>query len=175
MNDYPPQNPYPDQAQPSNNSQLESRLISAYDSVLSFVSIVDQDLYNQYSTRPTDEQNCVGRMNELYLRLVEKLSEEKDDLDQLRTYHRDIRKKEKKREEVFLEEQDGLSSEIDVLKERACELKELISKRNPSSFPAEHESPKTFAQNLEDIGRDEIGIDLNQDSDILKEKDTLDD
>lgn len=77
MNDYPPHSP--DQAHYENNSQLESRLISAYDSVLSFVSMVDQDLFNQYSTRPTDEQNCVGRMNELYLRLVEKLSEEKDD------------------------------------------------------------------------------------------------
>jgi hypothetical protein len=93
----------------------------------------------------------------------------------LRTYHHDIRKKDKKREEVFLSEQDGLGSEIDVLKMRACELKDLISKRNPSPYRAEHENPKTFAQNLEDKDQEDIGIDLNQDSDILKEKKTLDD
>lgn len=181
------------------NDNLNERLIEAYKAVLTFVGMVDQTLYEEYNSIPMNEQDCIHKMNELYLRLVEQLSIEKEELEKFRKLYGDLNEYKIMKERDTDMEEKKVRQEIEELNKHANDLRESINQTNldivqdnPVSLQIQNSEDQT--QNNKDsnnkkrrsIHQDEANklIDANDqiyssdnacDPEILREKEILED
>lgn len=124
-----------DSFESSQNDDLQGIQVKAYDSVLTFVQLVDENLYNEYSTRPESRENCVNRMNQLYLKLVGLLGEQKKLQEDISSEQREIQSKNYEKECVLHQECDSLKNEISELKKNATKMKQSILENGVTQTP----------------------------------------